>query len=105
MEGSCCTAALEAAPARDAPRPLCPRVKRGAASGVRGAGCWWKSLRHSPTAVAARPERPWGGRGEEGHGQGAEGTCCFFLVERGIYCCLGVRAGRCRLILDRDEIL
>ena len=83
MEGSGCVAALQAAPAHDVPRPLCPGAKHGSTGEARGAGCWWKSFLHGPAAVVGWPGGHRGGRDGEGYGQGAEGTCCFFPVRWG----------------------
>lgn len=83
MEGSCCVAVLEAAPAPDAPCPPQPGLEQGASSRVRGMR---KSLMGIPSAwscctlVVPWPEGQQGGKDEDGHGQGAEGMC-FFLAD------------------------
>lgn len=95
MEGSCCVAVLQAAPARDAPCPPHPRMKWDVSSRVRGTGkSLVKFLRHGPAVVVPWPEGHQGGRDGNGHDQEAEGVC-FFLVDWGIYCCLGIKLGRC----------
>lgn len=107
MEGSRCVAALEAAPAQDAPRPLRPGAKQGAAGGVRGERR--RVLVEIPPAWsccgggAARGtlwREEWGGPWLRGGGR-----MLLLPGQTGIYCCLGVRKGKCRLISDRDKIL
>lgn len=83
MEGSRCVATLEAAPARDAPRPMAPRAEAGRCRmhprrGVQTIGgtpsCvvlwwWWQGWRNIKEA--------------ESHGQGAEVVCCSIPLKQG----------------------
>lgn len=110
MEGSCCVAALEAVPARDVPHPLSPapwgeagHCRWGARQELQGAG-------GNPSGMVLL--RPWCGwrdiwEGEMGRAiiKGQRAHVVSSQSNGGIYCCLGVREGRCRLILDREEIL
>ena len=106
MEGSGCVAALQAAPAHDVPRPLRPGAKHGSTGEARGAGCWWKSFLHGPAAVVGWPGGHRGGReGWRGLWSRGRGHVLFLPSQMGIYCCLGVREGRCQVISGSDEML